>query len=246
MGKRFFKKPPPLFEAETFEGLLYRVYTPNVPDGEKVPLVLFLHGSGERGDDNKSQLKNAIKKVVNRKGNSPFMQAVVLAPQCPSAGYWPNIERPGAYLLSETTETETLKRVAKLVQSYRKQDFIDENRVYVVGLSMGGFATWELIARYPELFAAAVPICGGGPIDRAETLKEIPVYAFHGRQDPIVPYCASADTVSAIRAAGGRSVFFKTYERGRHNIWDKAIVFSGDERNPALGEWLFTQRKNEK
>ena len=111
---------------------------------------------------------------------------------------------------------------------------------------MGGFATWELVARYPELFAAAVPICGGGPIDRAETLKEIPVYAFHGRQDPIVPYCASADTVRAIRAAGGRSVFFKTYERGRHNIWDKAITFSGDERNPALGEWLFTQRKNEK
>ena len=83
-------------------------------------------------------------------------------------------------------------------------------------------------------------------INVAETLKEIPVYAFHGRQDPIVPYCASADTVSAIRAAGGKSVFFKTYERGRHNIWDKAIVFSGDERNPALGEWLFAQRKNEK
>ncbi len=123
---------------------------------------------------------------------------------------------------------------------------IDRKRVYVVGMSMGGYATWDLVARYPELFAAAVAICGGGPVDRAEILKEIPIYVFHGEKDSVVPYQASADTVAAIKGVGGRSVFFKTYPWGRHNVWNKAITFSGDRENPPLSEWLFAQRKREK
>lgn len=243
---RVFDRRPPLFEKENFEGLPYRVYTPKLFAGEKAPLVLFLHGVGERGRDNERQLRRAIQKVVNRKGKSPFMRAVVLAPQCPMDSYWMNADHQGVYLQSKTPETAVLHQVAELVKYYCEDKRIDRKRVYVVGMSMGGYATWGLVARYPELFAAAVAMCGGGPVDCAEILREIPMYVFHGEKDSVVPYRASADTVAAIRAAGGKSVFFKTYPWGRHNIWNKAITFSGDRENPPLSEWLFVQRKKEK
>lgn len=247
MFGRAFDRRASLFEKANFEGLPYCVYTPQLSEDEKVPLVLFLHGAGERGNDNKSQLKRAIQKVVKRKGKSPFMHAVVLAPQCPMDGYWTNVDhRAGVYLQSKTPETAVLHQVTELVKRYCREEKIDKERVYVVGMSMGGYATWDLIARYPELFAAAVAICGGGPIDKADVLKEIPVYAFHGKKDRIVPYRASADTVDAIRGMGGESVFFKTYPWGGHNIWNRAITFSGNRECPPLDEWLFAQRKKEK
>ncbi len=215
--RRMFDRRPPLFEKEYFEGLPYCIYAPKLSKGERVPLVLFLHGVGERGQDNELQLRRAIQKVVNRKGKSPFMRAVVLAPQCPMGSYWTNVDHKGTYLQSQTPETAALHQVAELVKRYCEDERIDRKRVYVVGMSMGGYATWDLVARYPELFAAAVAICGGGPVDRAEILKEIPIYVFHGEKDSVVPYQASADTVAAIKGVGGRSVFFKTYPWGREN-----------------------------
>ncbi len=174
------------------------------------------------------------------------MDAVVLAPQCPSKLTWTNVDHNnGVYRVSQTAETEVLKKVVALVNEYRGYDHIDTSRVYVIGLSMGGYATWDLIARYPDLFAAAVPICGGGPIDKAEELKEFPIYVFHGKKDPIVAYAGSADMVAALQAAGSTSVLFKTFENGYHNIWDNAIVFAGDDQTPALAEWLFLQVKKE-
>lgn len=244
---RVFNRRSSLFEKANFEGLPYRVYTPKLFEGEKVPLVLFLHGAGERGEDNESQLKRAIRKVVKRNGKSPFMRAVVLAPQCPTDGYWTNVDhRLGVYEQAKTPETAVLHQVVELIKRYCREERIDRERVYVVGMSMGGYATWDLIARYPELFAAAVAICGGGPIDKADVLKEIPVYVFHGKKDRIVPYRASAETVDAVRAIGGTSVLFKTYPWGRHNIWNKAITFSGEREYPPLDKWLFAQRKKKK
>ncbi len=233
-----------LFVGKSYQGLQYCEYKPNAPTGEKRPLVLFMHGAGERGDNNKSQLKHAITKVINPESDSPFMDAVVLAPQCPADEYWTNVDhKQGAYLVSETAETEILKKVVALVQEYVKESYVDGNRVYVLGMSMGGYASFDLIARYPDLFAAAVPICGGGALDKVDVLKELPIYVFHGKKDPIVQYKGSEDTVNAILAAGGRSVLFKTYENGYHDIWNKAITFEGDERLPALAEWLFKQTK---
>ncbi len=237
------KRRTPFVERE-LGGLQYREYKPVGAAGEKRPLVLFLHGAGERGNDNFRQLKHAITKVVYPKSISPFMDAVVLAPQCPAGAYWTNADhKNGAYRVKTTEETELCKQLVALVREYVKEGDIDENRVYVVGLSMGGYATWELLARYPDLFAAGVPVCGGGPLDKADVLKDIPVFAFHGRRDPVVPYKGTADTVNAILAAGGASVLFKTYENGYHGIWNKAITFKGDERLPALAEWLFSQAK---
>ena len=112
-----------------------------------------------------------------------------------------------------------------------------------MGLSMGGYATWDLLARYPDVFAAGIPICGSGPIDKVNVLKEIPIYAFHGKLDPLVPYEGSLYMVNAILEAGGERVLLKTYENGYHDIWNQAITFEGDERIPALAEWLFSQSK---
>ena len=232
------------FKKKTFGDLNYCAYAPAVEKGQKVPLVLYLHGAGERGSNNQSQLKHTIVKVVKHGGTSEFMNAVVLAPQCPKGKYWTNANHAnGTYLLAETAETEILTSVMALVNEYLSYDYIDVDRVYIVGVSMGGFATWDLVARYPDVFAAAMPICGGGPMDRINVLKDIPIYAFHGKRDPIVPYRGSECVVNAILAVGGNKVLLKTYKNGYHNIWNKAITFEGDERLPALAEWLFSQKK---
>ena len=232
------------FQKKRFRTLNYCEYAPELRSGQKVPLVLYLHGVGERGSNNQSQLKHTITEVVKHGGTSEFMNAVVLAPQCPSGGFWTNADHAnGNYLLSQSAETEVLKSVMELVNKYRAYDYIDTDRVYVIGVSMGGFATWELAARYPDVFAAAVPICGGGPTDGVETLKNIPIYAFHGAKDPIVPYAGTQTMVERIQQAGGSKVLFKTFENGYHDIWNKAIVYEGDEQIPALAEWLFSQKK---
>ena len=232
------------FKSKTFGDLNYFEYLPTLEKGAKAPLVLYLHGSGERGSNNQSQLKHTITEVVKHGGTSEFMNAVVLAPQCPAKIYWTNADHAnGTYLLSETSESEILKSVMSLVNEYLSYDYIDASRVYVIGVSMGGFATWELLARYPDTFAAAVPICGGGPTDAVETLKNIPIYTFHGVKDPIVPYAGTQTMVELIKDAGGRLVVFKTFENSYHDIWNDSIVFEGDEQTPALAEWLFSQKK---
>lgn len=232
------------FKKKTFGDLNYCEYLPELRSGQKAPLVLFMHGAGERGSDNQAQLRNAIKQVVHYESDSPFMKAVVLAPQCPSGEFWTNADHAnGTYLLAETAETEVLKNVKALVDEYLSYDYIDADRVYVMGLSMGGFATFELLTRYPDVFAAAVPICGGGPTDGVEAMKNIPIYAFHGAKDPIVPYAGTKTMVELIQEAGGENVLFKTFEKGYHDIWNKAITYEGDEQIPALAEWLFSQKK---
>lgn len=232
------------FRGKSFGDLNYCEYMPEIKAEKKVPLILYLHGAGERGNNNESQLKHTINKVIFHGSPSKFMDAVVIAPQCPSKLFWTNADHAnGVYNLSQSPETEILKKVMSLVREYLSYDYIDKDRVYVVGLSMGGYATWELAARYPDVFAAAVPICGGGPIDQINVLKEMPVYAFHGKMDPLVPYKGSKDMVDAILEAGGEKVIFKTFENGYHDIWDKSIVYEGDEHVPALAEWLFSQSK---
>lgn len=239
-GETLLARTP--FKSKTFIGLNYCEYKPSLRKGQKVPLILYLHGAGERGSNNESQLKHTITEVVKWEGDSPFMDAVVLAPQCPSGISWTGVDHSGGmYLLDK--ETEILKSVMSLVQEYSTYDYVDTDRIYVIGVSMGGYATWELAARYPDTFAAAVPICGSGPIDQVSVLKDVPIYAFHGKLDPLVPYSGSEYMVNAILSAGGEKVVFKTYEDGYHDIWNKAITFEGDEQIPALAEWLFSQSK---
>ncbi len=252
------------FEKQTYTSdgytLNYCVYEPVDLDKEndKVPLILFLHGAGERGSNNEWQLKNAILRVVGDDKNNEWSNSIVIAPQCPSStggNTNSNVNDPnkwaetpwtaGNYTQANVPESKPLHAVAELVKEYADYDYIDADRVYVVGLSMGGFGTWDIISRYPDLFAAAVPICGGGPIDKVDVLKNIPIYTFHGTADKSVPYSGTQAMYDSIVAAGGNKIIFQTYIGSGHSIWDNAITYKGDGTSayPALEDWLFSQSK---
>lgn len=245
-----------LFKSEVYEGLNYCSYEPYGVDAsrEKLPLVVFLHGSGERGTDNVAQLKNAICEVVKKNSDSEFMKAAVLVPQCPETvngneEMWANTPwENGNYNLDDVPESDTNKKVVALINHYVSKGYIDPNRVYVMGISMGGFGAWDLLARHPELFATGVPVCAGGPVDKIDVLKNIPVYVFHGEKDNNVPFDGTdsakvplggaKELVKAIQDAGGNKIHFVPFANEGHMIWDKAITYDG------LEEWLFAQVKN--
>lgn len=236
--------------------LNYCLYEPADLDknSDNVPLVLFLHGAGERGSDNEAQLKNAILQVVGDNKNNEWSNAIIIAPQCPSStggntnsdvndpNKW--AETPwneGNYVQANVPESKPLHAAAELVKKYTGYDYVDADRVYVVGLSMGGFGTWDIISRYPELFTAAVPICGGGPADKIDVLKNIPIFTFHGSADNVVPYSGTQGMYNAITAAGGDKILFHTFSGAGHSIWNQAITFGGSDTLPSLESWLFSQ-----
>ena len=239
--------------------LNYCLYEPENLNKEtdKRPLILFLHGAGERGSDNEAQLKNAILQVVGDDKNNDWSNSIVIAPQCPSStggntnsdvndpNKWAETNwTKGNYSQDSLPESKPLHAVAELIKEYAGYDYIDADRIYVVGLSMGGFGTWDIISRYPELFAAAVPICGGGPSDRIDVLKNIPIFTFHGTSDGSVPYSGTQAMYNNIVAASGNKIIFKTFQGAGHGIWNDAITFSGDGTLPSLESWLFSQNKS--
>lgn len=226
------------FTSETHDGLGYCLYDPVAVEGFKVPLVLFLHGSGERGTDNVAQLKNAICEVVKHNAVNEYMESVVIVPQCPNNVQW--VSAPwsdGNYTLASVPESDPMKQVVKLVEYYAEKPYIDTSRIYVMGVSMGGFGAWDLLARHSNLFAAGVPMCGGAPTDAVDVLKDMPVYTFHSKNDASVPFKGTDDIVKAIKAAGGTKINFVVYEDKGHNMWNDAIVHDG------LEQWLFAQSK---
>jgi predicted peptidase len=183
------------------------------------PLVLFLHGAGERGDDLALLTLHGLPKLVAQGQDFPFF---IVSPQCSEASWWPwEVERLGVLLAHVTA-----------------QHAIDRSRIYLTGLSMGGYGTWHLAVRYPELFAAIVPICGGGEtLPRlAGRLARLPIWAFHGDTDDIVPLAESERMVAAVNAAGGDAKL-TVYPGVGHNAWDRAYG------EAALYQWLLAQRR---
>ena len=196
----------------------YLLYLPPAYDSseETWPLLLFLHGAGERGDDLELVKVHGPPKMIAEGKDFPF---VVVSPQCPKDEWWAMDALHD--LLNEIVET------------YR----IDTARIYVTGLSMGGYATWRLACTYPEQFAAVVPICGGGDPEKAPLMKEIPTWVFHGAKDEAVPLQQSQEMVDALKAAGS-DVRFTVYPEGGHvEAWQNAYS------DPALWEWLAKQRR---
>lgn len=243
--------------------LNYCLYEPENLDKEQdeVPLILFLHGAGERGSNNEWQLKNAILQVVKTGNeNSNWMKSVIIAPQCPSStggntnssesdpNKW--VETPWGtaphanYNQSSVAISNPLKYALELVKEYATYDYIDADRIYVIGLSMGGFGTWDALAREPDLFAAGVPICGGGPSDKIDVLKNIPIYTFHGSSDTVVRPAGTQAMYDAINNAGGNKIIYYVFSGQGHGIWNNSITFAGSgTQYPALETWLFEQSK---
>ena len=204
--------------GETTE-MHFLLYLPPAYNGseEKWPLLLFLHGAGERGFDLEQVKVHGPPKMIAQGRDFPF---VVISPQCPEDVWW-SIDALHA-LLDEVVETHR----------------IDKSRIYVTGLSMGGYGSWGLAYTYPETFAAVVPICGGGEPEKAPLMKEIPTWVFHGAKDEIVPLVRSQEMVDALEEAGGNVRFTVYPEAGHVGAWENAY---GD---PELWEWLEEQQKD--
>jgi predicted peptidase len=179
------------------------------------PLIIFLHGSGERGDDLEKLKVNGLPKLLETKSDFPF---IVISPQVPSEGDW-EIDKLDALL------DEALERLP-----------IDSNRVYLTGLSMGGHATWKWAVQRPDRFAAIAPVCGAGPRYRACRLTNVPVWAFHGDQDSVVPFAESEIMVKAVQSCGGEAQL-TTYIGGGHDAWTETYA------NPKLYDWFLKQKR---
>ena len=217
----------------------YRLYRPEEASAEDpLPLVIFLHGMGEMGDDNKKQLKRLPTQMLTE----PHLmrhKAFVLAPQC-TDGFWSPISRRGGGSLDDRQPTPSMQAVIKKIRELAQNTAIDRSRIYVTGLSMGGFGSWDLAARHPDWFAAVVPICGGGSAATAETLAEsdLPIWNFHGDRDSVVDIKYSRRIVNAIRDAGGQVGHTELRGIG-HNAWNIAYGPHGGM------EWMFAQRRPE-
>ncbi len=229
------------FTKETFEfegtTLPYRLYVPEDFDASKeYPLVLFLHGAGERGDDNEAQLKNAVQILFDRE-DKLIHDAIVVAPQCPEDNQW--VDTPwvdGNYSVADVPESNELATAVELVRSLTEIYPCDTSRLYVMGISMGGFGAWDAMMRHEGFFAAGIPICGGADPEMAEIFVETPVFTFHGTADGTVPYEGTEEMVEAIEDLGSRVINFISYKGDGHGIWDKAAKEEG------LTEWLFAQK----
>lgn len=198
----------------------YVVYVPKGYSAEKPhPTILFLHGSGEQGDDGRKQaevgLGNAIRKAEDK------WNFIAVFPQKPRArGGWMDHE----------------KLILDVMEKTKKEYKVDEKRYYITGLSMGGMGTWALTCKYPEMWTAAAPICGrGNPADAAK-IKDLPIWNFHGDKDNAVPLKGSQDMIDAVKAAGGNPKF-TIYPGVGHNSWDKAY------QEEKLHEWFLEQVK---
>lgn len=198
--------------------LRYWLYLP--PDyspTSRYPLLLFLHGMGERGDDLELIKKHGMPKEIEAGRDFPF---IVVSPQCPLETVWQY----------QTTA------LAALLDDIEAHYAVDPDRVYVTGLSMGGFGTWALAAAYPQRFAALLPICGGGEHHSAALFKHVPVWVFHGDQDDAVPLRRSVEMVEALQAVGG-NVKFTVYEGVGHDSWTQTYA------NPEIYDWLLQHKR---
>jgi predicted peptidase len=211
-------------EAEVFsERITIDVHTGYLlylPEGygsgkSKWPLVLFLHGAGERGTDLDLVKKHGPPLLVENGTNFPF---ILVSPQCPADEYW------------------SVPVLKALLDSVVDRYVPDMSRIYLTGLSMGGNATWRLARTYPDLFAAIAPICGWGDPSTVSVLKDVPAWAFHGKKDPIIAFDRGESMAMQLKAAGG-NVRFTEYPEAGHDSWTETY------RNPEFFEWLLRQRK---
>jgi predicted peptidase len=200
--------------------LTYLLHLPTparIKTGQLWPTILFLHGRGESGDDPKAMLGVGLPPYITQQLDFPF---IVIAPQCPWETWWPELADSLDRLLEECADRYP----------------IDPRRLYLTGLSMGGFGTWYLATRWPRRFAAIAPICGGGywfhgfP-QRVCGLKDTPVWAFHGAKDDVIPLAASEELVRALRECGGH-VELTVYPEAGHDSW--TITYN----NPELYRWF--------
>lgn len=206
--------------------LPFRYFVPPGYDAQQsYPVILFLHGAGERGNDNEAQLDNAANGAMRLldDANLALQPVFMIAPQCFANGWW-----GGA----------PLETAVAIVGQIAAEYSIDPDRIYVTGVSMGGMGTWSALAAHPDRFAAAVPMSGNGDTGAASALAAVPLWFFHAENDPTVGVAGSDSLVAALRNAGANAIYTR-YERGGHAIWPVAYA------HPLLFPWLVSQRRGQ-
>lgn len=222
--------------------LLPKDYHPEKIGTKKYPLVFFLHGAGERGNDNEKQLVHGAKLFLTQEARTKF-PAIIVFPQCPENSFWSNVDfkrdQNGKTTFSFPADGEptvAMKLAQELLKNIIEQYPIAKTQIYTAGLSMGGMGVFEMVKRNPRLFAAAIPICGGGSISTAKKLATTKWWVFHGAKDDVVPPQYSEEMVKALKEVKA-SVKFTLYPQANHNSWDAAFA------EPEFLPWLFSQRK---
>jgi predicted peptidase len=206
--------------GQTLEYLLDLPTDYNKDANKKWPLIVFLHGSGERGTDVKDVAKHGPPKIAEDKDSPLGGRFIVVSPQCPPKVWW---------------QVNTLNGLLDdVIEKYH----VDKDRIYLTGLSMGGFGTWAWAAQNPERFAAIAPMCGGGDPKQADKLKTLPIWCFHGEIDKTVPIQKSEEMVEAVKQAGDKDVKFTRYPDAGHDCWTRSYA------NPELYEWFLKHKRN--
>lgn len=197
--------------------LPFLCYQPSEFQAEtKLPLLIFLHGAGERGTDLELVKKHGPPKLIDQGEELPF---VVVSPQCPLDQWW--------------AMRENMNGLAQLTQYIQSEYSIDTAQTYLTGLSMGGYGAWAMAADNPDLYAAIIPICGGADLATTENLKSTPAWAFHGREDEIVPLIRSVEIVDAVSKIGG-DARLTIYDNVQHDSW--SITYANRE----IYDWLLS------
>jgi len=231
--------PPERFEAlrhESKDGqsLLYRLHRP-ADTSTPAPLILFLHGAGERGNDNAAQLKHGARDIL-RYLDTTGQTAWLLAPQCPTEQRWVEVDWGATEHRSPDASSAPLRMTKEVIDALILSGGVDTSRIYVTGLSMGGYGTWDALQRWPDFFAAGIPVCGGGDEKGATQFHQVPVWAFHGDADKAVPVVRSRSMIAALKAAGG-SPQYTEYPGVGHDSWTPTY------RNADVLEWFLKQRR---
>lgn len=234
------------FQKASFQidgvSLPYQVSFPeNYDESKKYPLLVFLHGAGEKGEDNEKQLVHG-KDFLLQNTQSKY-PAIVIVPQCPTNNFWANVQRHSIQgkitftFGASDKPSVAMEILIALVSDWLSSGKVDLSRVYVGGLSMGGMGTLEILWRMPNTFAAAFPICGGGDLSKADSFaKNTSLWLFHGAEDSVVPVTHSREMYAALRAKGCETKYTE-YEGVNHNCWDN--VFQEKD----LFAWLFDCKK---
>ena len=223
--------------------LPYRIlYPANYDKTKKYPLLLFLHGAGERGKDNEKQLAHGSKLFITEENRKNF-PAIVVFPQCPQESFWAvmktdQTKQPAVRTFDYTVEPNwPLAAANELVKKISKEEGVDKSRVYISGLSMGGMGTFESVYRYPDMYAAALPICGGGDVNHYDKrVAKVPFWIFHGAADAVVNVKLSQEMVEKLKSLKAE-VKYSEYPGVNHDSWNKAFA------EPDYLSWMLSHKK---
>ncbi len=256
-GAKLTTSEAKVFNSPEFGSMPYRLFVPEGydPEGPALPLILFLHGAGERGTDNLSHVSKNINNLIQETQFGKH-KAILLAPQVAKEKQWVDIPwSTGSYHQDKLPEASvSMKMAMKILTEVTAAYRVDKTRIYVAGISMGGYGAWDAITRYPDVFAAAMPLSGGGNLDAAPLLVNKGIWAYHGAADRTVPVSGSDDMIAAIKNAGGKPVYSRSSDKG-HFGWDEFFmanhwrtdgrVLAEGGKGQDLYDWLFSFQLNQ-